>query len=192
MQRAGNNINRLTTAPALPAGWHKAGPGLWKHENGEESRINPASLMTNTNFAMLQTADASQPAFGQVTQTAAGSGRQPGDLSASHQEVSPPELPLPEDAGEEINEVEAVTARWSIVAVEEGKPQEAAIEEWYYYGADNQRYGPVSAEAISRLYDNRVVHDHSYVWTDSMEGWSVLVGSPLVYVPTDETPDAPP
>ena len=43
-QRNCGNINRLTTAPALPAGWSKVGPGLWRHEDGEESRINPASL----------------------------------------------------------------------------------------------------------------------------------------------------
>ena len=45
-QRNCGNINRLTTAPALPAGWSKVGPGLWRHENGEESRINPASMMS--------------------------------------------------------------------------------------------------------------------------------------------------
>jgi hypothetical protein len=47
-QRNCGNINRLTTAPALPAGWSKVGPGLWRHENGEESRINPASLSPAT------------------------------------------------------------------------------------------------------------------------------------------------
>ena len=47
-QRNCGNINRLTTAPALPAGWSKVGPGLWRHENGEESRINPASLSRET------------------------------------------------------------------------------------------------------------------------------------------------
>ena len=55
--RCGGHVNHLTTAPALPEGWHKAGPGLWRHENGEESRINPSSLFTNTNFGALRSAE---------------------------------------------------------------------------------------------------------------------------------------
>ena len=50
-QRNCGNINRLTTAPALPAGWSKVGPGLWMHEDGEELHINPASLTTNVRNA---------------------------------------------------------------------------------------------------------------------------------------------
>ena len=40
----GPDINRLTTAPVLPDGWSKVGKGLWRHENGEESRVNPSAL----------------------------------------------------------------------------------------------------------------------------------------------------
>ena len=46
----GPDINRLTTAPVLPDGWSKVGKGLWRHENGEESRVNPSALFTNSNF----------------------------------------------------------------------------------------------------------------------------------------------
>ena len=50
----GNRLNKLTGAPVLPEGWHKVGAGLWRHDNGEESRINPSSMFTNSNFSSLK------------------------------------------------------------------------------------------------------------------------------------------
>jgi hypothetical protein len=39
-----NRINKLTASAVLPKGWSKVSPGLWRHDNGEESRINPSSM----------------------------------------------------------------------------------------------------------------------------------------------------
>ena len=79
-----SDINRLTTAPALPVGWAKVGPGLWKHENGEESRINPSSLTTNTNFGAL-TSQEMDPDHKFTPMHHAGQGRVPGDLGAMNE-----------------------------------------------------------------------------------------------------------
>ena len=79
-QQNRGDINRLTTAPALPAGWAKVGPGLWRHENGEESRINPASLTTNNNFKMLVSAG-DTAGVGDATHSHAGANRVPGQYS---------------------------------------------------------------------------------------------------------------
>lgn len=59
MQRPGaaNRLNKLTSAAVLPEGWHKVSPGLWRHDNGEESRVNPSALFTNNNFNVLHSAD---------------------------------------------------------------------------------------------------------------------------------------
>ena len=89
-----SNIGRLTSAPALPAGWHKEGPGLWKHENGEESRINPASLQTNNNFSMLVSETSSES--GKYTQgnfTPAGGDRRPGVVYGEQETASATAVP---------------------------------------------------------------------------------------------------
>ena len=51
---AANRLNKLTTQPALPEGWHKIGPGLWKHDNGEESRTNPSSMFTKCTKIVVE------------------------------------------------------------------------------------------------------------------------------------------
>lgn len=93
----GSNISRLTSAPALPAGWQKVGPGLWKHENGEESRINPASLETNNNFGMLVSESGKfteSPGGRSRAMTPAGGDRQPGAVFGA-QEASSKAAPAP-------------------------------------------------------------------------------------------------
>jgi len=69
----GTNIRALTTAPALPKGWHKVDKGLWRHDNGEESRINPSSMFTNNTFDVLKSADSpstSRPQSGKMADIA--------------------------------------------------------------------------------------------------------------------------
>ena len=60
----------------------------------------------------------------------------------------------------------------------------AGTDEWYYFGRDNAQRGPVSAEALSRLYDANDVHDDTYVWCEgACETWTPLAQASLRYVP---------
>ena len=67
---------------------------------------------------------------------------------------------------------------------------------WLYFGRDNQQNGPVTAEELSRLYDDGTIHDKSYVWKDGMDdGWMELSLAQLEYVPAQfksATSPAPP
>ena len=67
---------------------------------------------------------------------------------------------------------------------------------WLYFGRDNQQNGPVTAEELSRLYDDGTIHDKSYVWKDGMDdGWMELSLAQLEYMPAQfksATSPAPP
>jgi len=164
-----NRLNRLTAAPVLPEGWHKIAPGLWRHDNGEESRINPSSMFTNNNFASLKSADSPE---GQ-RRGAQGSVPAP----APERRVSPPPPPpppasasQPEGAGEPPASVR----------------QKSSTEvKWWFIGYDDVKRGPVTAEEISRLYDSGQVQAMTYVWSGCNEGggWLPLKDSSLQYVP---------
>ncbi|KAL1526328.1 hypothetical protein AB1Y20_015042 [Prymnesium parvum] len=55
---------------------------------------------------------------------------------------------------------------------------------WYYFNRNNQQQGPVTANALCRLYDNGTIHDHTYVWSAGiMSDWKELYQAPLVYEP---------
>ena len=134
---AGNRLNMLTKAPALPQGWHKVEKGLWRHDNGEESRINPSSMFTNNNFASLKSADSppgARPPRSQTDQT-----RQPtAETPASRQrDYGAAGGSLPADALPATRATE-LPARGAQSASGEGV-------QWWYMGMDNQQKGPVDA-----------------------------------------------
>jgi hypothetical protein len=87
----GNALNRLTAAAVLPEGWHKISPGLWRHDNGEESRINPSSLFTNSKFASLKSEESSENVLASVTD-----GNMPprAQSTSVHQSQPPQQAPL--------------------------------------------------------------------------------------------------
>lgn len=45
---------------------------------------------------------------------------------------------------------------------------------WYYLDAQNTQYGPMSFEALYRLYTTATIFPHTYVWNETLEGWQHL------------------
>eukprot|EP00326_Haptolina_ericina_P009496 CAMPEP_0181226036 /NCGR_PEP_ID=MMETSP1096-20121128/32038_1 /TAXON_ID=156174 ORGANISM="Chrysochromulina ericina, Strain CCMP281" /NCGR_SAMPLE_ID=MMETSP1096 /ASSEMBLY_ACC=CAM_ASM_000453 /LENGTH=139 /DNA_ID=CAMNT_0023319343 /DNA_START=71 /DNA_END=490 /DNA_ORIENTATION=- len=62
-----------------------------------------------------------------------------------------------------------------------------ALVEWWYVGLDNQEYGPVNSEELSRLYDTGQVDVESYVASPQMTNsdWLPLDQSGLQYLPEE-------
>jgi hypothetical protein len=150
-----NRLNKLTRDPVLPAGWHKAGPGLWRHDNGEESRINPSSMITNSNFASLKSADDTV------------------DVSAeylsSHRATSNDSIK---------------SASTGAGGSQQAPSPKGGAAEWYYMATDNSQRGPVNSEVLSRLFDRGEVRSNTYVWSSSeCPSWLPLNKAPLIYVP---------
>jgi len=46
--------------------------------------------------------------------------------------------------------------------------------EWFYMGLTNLEHGPVSSADLQRMHGGGGVHDLTYVWCDSMDGWLPL------------------
>ena len=168
-----NRLNKLTQQAVLPEGWHKVGPGLWRHDNGEESKVNPAAMFTNSNFSSLKVADSPEgqrpPAERLAPVPTVGSG--PG--------VAPPPPPRPPPPPPPPSSAEVASSS----TVAPPPPPPAKSEKWYYIGYDDAQHGPFSAEEMSRLYDVGHVQAMSYVWTGGSGGWMPLKDSSLQYVP---------
>lgn len=45
---------------------------------------------------------------------------------------------------------------------------------WYYLDAQNKRFGPMSFDAIHRLYKEATLSPQSFVWNESLESWKPL------------------
>ena len=167
----GNRLNKLTGAPVLPEGWHKVSAGLWRHDNGEESRINPSSMFTNSNFSSLKSAESFERG---------GGAQDPAD-SSDLRPPPPPPRPLPPP-----------------LPATEQQSAAASSDKWWYIGYDDVKHGPVSSEGLSRLYDSGLVQAMTYVWSHANEGkaWLCLKDSSLRYVPSKPAagygPDAQP
>ena len=194
----GPDINRLTTAPVLPDGWSKVGKGLWRHENGEESRVNPSALFTNSNFV-----ESTRTHDDRIRERALAAGRQTSMESAAPRASSydprgssydprassyDPRASYADSCRQASTDSAASRLSYrqpsTDAAVQPpgpppGPPPDAPPPaepaggpreplEWYYMDRENQRNGPVSCWGLSRLYDAGSVHDASYVWTASM------------------------
>ena len=217
--RSNAHVNRLTTAPALPEGWHKVGPGLWRHENGEESRINPSSLITNTNFGVLRSAEGGGTGQANVAAgagaVASGMGESAVNSSFAHLPVEQPPAPPPSTGYAPAPQAPAMWTAPQSVGSGQGTvftglsappppPPAAAPEpkpgpgnsldgiEWYFMDMDNKEQGPITSEEISRLYDRGEVHNNTYVWCGAMASWDMLSNAPLVYVPAPHHAAPPP
>ena len=159
-----NRINKLTKDPVLPAGWHKVEKGLWRHDNGEESRINPSSMFTNNNFAALKSAD-SPPGM-----------RPPPSRSAT---MSAPPIIASKSSGSGMSADEEYARESSYGRLQQqplaaSAPAQAEDDtEWWYMGRDNSQNGPVDSNELLQLLDGGHVHEHTYVWAGSGE-WTPL------------------
>lgn len=164
MPGEGNRLNKLTRQPVLPEGWNKVGTGLWRNEvTGEESRINPSSMITNNNFASLKSADSP---VGQRASSARHSGRNSSPpQSPRGGPPSPQRPPLPQPPP--IRQPPPPPPRPPSYksAHPQPPPPSPPPLQWWYMGVDNSQRGPVSAEQLSRLYDNGVVHSNTYLWS---------------------------
>ncbi|MDN3506913.1 MAG: DUF4339 domain-containing protein [Simkaniaceae bacterium] len=45
---------------------------------------------------------------------------------------------------------------------------------WYYLDGQNRQHGPMSFDAIYRLYKEATLSQQSFVWNESLESWQPL------------------
>lgn len=45
---------------------------------------------------------------------------------------------------------------------------------WYYLDPENKQYGPMSFDALYRLYKDAKISQQTYVWNESLEEWEPL------------------
>ncbi len=45
---------------------------------------------------------------------------------------------------------------------------------WYYLDPENKQYGPMSFEALYRLYRDANISKKTFVWNESLESWKPL------------------
>jgi len=45
---------------------------------------------------------------------------------------------------------------------------------WYYLDGQNKQHGPMSFDAVFRLYKEATLSQQSYVWNESLESWKPL------------------
>ena len=58
-------------------------------------------------------------------------------------------------------------------------PPPAPVE-WFYMDLQDVQQGPTNEAGVQRLYAMGDIHDFTYVWNESMDGWKTLKDAGLL------------